>query len=463
MMVNANTGLAQHTKKSVFGAIIRMIMAADIAHPTSGFAQSQRQRGLIFKQRRGPGEKRRRHGLVTPKAQRHVTRCGQQRITLPLSRINEPGIPTLAQAISAEDNAARTAGTQQPTQHQRGEGQIGQALAGRAGHALQRAPRGGHQDTGKITRFFARQRVMMHDGKRIAGLRHMHARHGAPGAAHKIQIPPGCAMHPGYTRQFFHHNRARLANIALRAIREANGTNGQAAGFTLFTLMEFHQFQGTTPNIAKQPIRAGKAQQQAMGGKPRFLIPRQDMDRHAGHFFTKCGNKGRAIGRITHRGGGQNFDRIGTHGARHRVIALHDGERLVHRIRVELPRIMQPAAKPQHGFFVEDGNRIAPAPFKHNQAHRIGTQIHNAAARSRIHRVGLRVGSRAIHQSCFTRSCRWRRGARASALPRPESDGLVMKYSCAETPFSGATIRAQCPSGPSCQLCSVSFRLITMI
>ena len=300
-------------------------------------------------------------------------RCGQQWVALALSRINQPRIPTLAQAIGAENNAARTAGAQQPAQDQGGEGQISQALAGRAGHAFQRAPRGRHQYTGKITRFFARQCVMMHDGKRIAGLRHMHARHGPPGAAHQIQIPPGCAMHPGHTRQFFHHNRARLANIALRAIREANGADGQAAGFALLTLMEFHQFQGTTANIAKQPIRAGKAKQQAMGGKPRFLIPRQDMDRYAGHSFAECPHKGRAIGRITHGSGRQNFDRIGAHGARHCMIALHDGQRLVHRIRVELPRIMQPAAQPEHGFFIEDRSGIAPAPFKDNQAHGIGT------------------------------------------------------------------------------------------
>ena len=110
MMVKANPGLAQHTIKSVFGAIIWMIMAADIAHPAGGLTQRQCKWCFILKKRRGPGEKRRRHRLVAPEAERHLTRCRQQRVALALGLINQPSIPTFPQAIGAEDDAARTAG-----------------------------------------------------------------------------------------------------------------------------------------------------------------------------------------------------------------------------------------------------------------------------------------------------------------------------------------------------------------
>ena len=95
-------------------------------------------------------------------------------------------------------------------------------------------------------------------------------------------------MHPWHARQFFRYNRACLAYIALCAVCEANGANRQAAGLALHTFMEFHNFQGTTANIAKQPISTGKTQQHAIGGNPRFFIPCQDMDRHARQSFTKC-------------------------------------------------------------------------------------------------------------------------------------------------------------------------------
>ena len=38
--------------------------------------------------------------------------------------------------------------------------------------------------------------------------------------------------------------------------------------------MQFHQFQRTAADIAQNPIRTGKAEQHAIGGKPRFLVTR---------------------------------------------------------------------------------------------------------------------------------------------------------------------------------------------
>jgi hypothetical protein len=69
MMIKANAGLAQHAEKRVFGAVIRMVMAADITDPTGGLTQPEREGCFILKQGRSPGDKRRRHGLVAPEAQ----------------------------------------------------------------------------------------------------------------------------------------------------------------------------------------------------------------------------------------------------------------------------------------------------------------------------------------------------------------------------------------------------------
>ena len=121
------------------------------------------------------------------------------------------------------------------------------------------------------------------------------------------------------------------------------------------------------------------------------------MDRHARQPFAKRCDKPCAIRSIAHRGCRQNFNGCGPHGARYRMVALHDGKRLRHRIGIKLPRIMQPAPKPQHGLFVEYGNRIPPAPFKHHQAHGIGTQIHDPAARCHACSARLRKKLGAVH------------------------------------------------------------------
>ena len=52
---------------------------------------------------------------------------------------------------------------------------------------------------------------------------------------------------------------------------------------------------------------------------------------------------------------------------------------------------------------------------------------------------------------------------RRRALPRPESEGLVMKYSWAETGCGPGGSRRQLASARSSQLCAVSFRFTTMI
>ena len=220
---------------------------------------------------------------------------------------------------------------------------------------------------------------------------------------------------------------------------------------------EFDQFERAAAQVAQHAVSLGEAEQQAIGGKPRLLLTGEDADRHVGHALAQGGDEGLAILSVAYRGRGQHLQRVCGHRACNGVVALHDGQRLLDRFGVELPARLQAAPQTQHRLFVEDGDRVAAATFEYHEPHGVGPEVHDAGAigDARCHLdgamflVGQSGGSAGVrhgHQSWAILSWRLRlpaatRGGRLSALPRPEREGFVMKYSCAETGLAPARVR----------------------
>ena len=142
-----------------------------------------------------------------------------------------------------------------------------------------------------------------------------------------------------------------------------------------------HHLQRAAADIGQDAVGGGDAAQHALGGVFGLLQARQDADRHAGHAGFQGGDEIRAVLRVAHRGGGEHFERIGAHRARHRVVAVQHGEGLRHAFLVQPPGRRQAAAQAQHRLLIEDAERVAAVSLEHHQADRVGPEIDHAAAR----------------------------------------------------------------------------------
>jgi hypothetical protein len=80
MVVQPDARLAQHAQKGLFGAVFRMLVAADIGEPASGLAQAALGDRFRREERVGPGDERRRQFLVAHDAAREVPPGGKQRV-----------------------------------------------------------------------------------------------------------------------------------------------------------------------------------------------------------------------------------------------------------------------------------------------------------------------------------------------------------------------------------------------
>jgi hypothetical protein len=143
-------------------------------------------RGFGGEERRGPVDQGRGQVGVADDAAGEIARGGEQRVLGADVRRQEPGEPALAQAVGGEDDAGGTCRAQQAAQNDGGVGQILDAPARHAGHALDEFAAGFGDHAGEVAGFLAADGVMVNHVQRIAGLGDMDARQRAEGAARDV-------------------------------------------------------------------------------------------------------------------------------------------------------------------------------------------------------------------------------------------------------------------------------------
>ena len=131
----------------------------------------------------------------------------------------------------------------------------------------------------------------MHHLQRIAGLRHVDARQRAPRAAHQIQIAIGALGQPRHRREVGLGDCARADRIAAGALRQPDRAKAQRLRHAARAAVETHQFQRTAADIGQDAIRGRDAAEHAHRRVFRFLLARQDADRHARHARLQAGDK----------------------------------------------------------------------------------------------------------------------------------------------------------------------------
>ncbi len=281
---------------------------------------------------------------------------------------------------------------------------------------------------------------MVDDVQRVAGLGDVHPRQRPEGAADQEQVAHRRQLgEPGHGAQLRLDDAARAAHVALRPVGEADGADGQRGGPRHAPALQPHQLERAAAKVAQHALGLRHAEQQPLGGKPRLLIAGEDAHRGARHARADAGDELRAVGRVAHGGRRQHLERRGLHPLGEDLVARGDGQRLRRGLVVQPAGLVQAAAEAEHGLLVEDGVRVAPRALEDDEPHRVGAEVHHAEA-GLARRGGRRLARqhrREVHgggQSCSTRLARGLRGARAGgapgafpALPRPDSEGFVMK------------------------------------
>jgi hypothetical protein len=142
-----------------------------------------------------------------------------------------------------------------------------------------------------------------------------------------------------------------------------------------------HHFHRAAADIGQDAIGVRNAAEQAVRGKCGLLFAGQHAHAHAGQGLLHLGHETGAVGGIAHRGGGQDVERLGAHGARQGMVAAQHHDRLFQAFVVQAAGLVQAATQAQHGFFVEDRGGIAAATLEHHQAHRVGAEVDDGGAR----------------------------------------------------------------------------------
>ena len=199
---------------------------------------------------------------------------------------------------------------------------------GIAGQPLQRAPAGAARSARQVARLLPAD-----------------ACSGAPCAAGSRSAPCGCA--PGHAR------RRRPDTGRARRLRASQGTSARSASAMARARtgsLPARSASRITPSgsvcdaprsPAIQPHQLQRAAadigQDAVGGREcRTARPRRSSAASSAPDSMRIGTPGRRaaapatkpapLRRVAHRGGGQHLERVGAHGARDGVVAVHHGE-----------------------------------------------------------------------------------------------------------------------------------------
>ena len=176
------------------------------------------------------------------------------------------------------------------------------------------------------------------------------------------------------------------------------------------------QLEAAAAEVGDDAMCTRNGAQHAQRGADPFLLARQK-GRFQPHLARSVEEIG-AIGGIAHRCGGDGAQPLHPHLLGQHAEAGERVQRLRHGFLVHRPRFGEPTAQPGHDLFVEQDGGHALGPAIDDEAHRVGADVDDAD--------GAEVEAVDHPPRWLTRSL----GIffPASAAPRPDSEGLVMKY-----------------------------------
>ena len=281
--------------------------------------------GFVGEQGRGPVDQGWGQVGVADDAAGEVARGGEERVFGADGGGQEAGEPALAQAVGGEDDAGGAGGAQQAAQDDGGVGQVFDAAAGHAGHALDEFAPGFGNDAGEVAGFLAANSVVMHHVQRVAGLGDMDARQSAEGAAGDVEILAGGFGREGHGFERLGDDGAGLDEILAGAVGEADDADRHGGGGADRAGIEADEFERAAAEVGEDAVGAGDAAEHAIGGEFGLLGAGEDFDAHLGQAGGEVADEFRAVFGVAHGRGGKDVERGGTHGAGDGGVAVQHG------------------------------------------------------------------------------------------------------------------------------------------
>ena len=254
----------------------------------------------------------------------------------------------------------------------------------------------------------------------------------APGAADGIEETPAKALHEFGLPEMriddaagFRHRAARHVDEPQRAERQRNPVADGA-------ILHVHQLEAAAAEIADDAIGRGNAGDEAKGCELRLVLAGKNADRGIERFLGAA-DEAWPVGCLAGGGRGYGKDLDDADLLAERAEPPQRRQRPLDGVCRQVAGQRHAAPEPAQDLFVDDRRRRAPQPVIDHQTHRIRPDIDDGH-RPKPQRSGLQILDERHFRALtfFEMSPEISGGNRSlSELPRPESDGLFMKYSCA--------------------------------
>ena len=276
----------------------------------------------------------------------------------------------------------------------------------------------------KLVGLARRDRVAVSHVQRIAGLPHVQARHGTPGAADHVERALPQRLHDRLARQRLAHDLLGLVEIVPGGVGEREPPEGKRHALPDLAAFDVDQFERAAAEIADDAVGAVNSGDDAERGKPRFLLARKHLDRHAAGGLGLSDERGTVLG-LAHGGGGDRIDFFDLHHVAERPKAPQRAERLLDRVGRQPAFRSNLAAEAAENLLVEDRSGAADQPLVDDEADGVGADVDDGD------RTNVRQPAVGFERRRFSRDRRGGRGSEEKSslrdLPRPDRLGFVMK------------------------------------
>ena len=280
----------------------------------------------------------------------------------------------LAQAEGGEHDVLRLAGADDLGEHHGAEGQKLAALLRHGLDARQQFDRAAADLTAELQRHLGRHGVVVHHPQRIVGLMHVQLGERAPGAADRIERPPG---EPAENRRLVEDlggDALGLADRALGRLLQADAAERIGQPLADRVAVDVDQLERAAAEVAGDAVGIVDAGDDAVGGETGLVGAGQDLDLDTADAF-ELGDEGRAVLGLTRGGGRQHVEADRAALVGDVLEAAHRIERLGERGFGETAGLGQPLAEAGENLFVEQHRGGARQPLVDDQAHRVGADV----------------------------------------------------------------------------------------
>ena len=301
---------------------------------------------------------------------------------LPQTSIGEP----LAQPIRGENNVARRGGGQQPLHHKCCERQQIEPPARNAADARQRLAALAGDQLGDFREVAASQPVMVNDVERIARMRHVGVRQGAPVAADGVESALTHFREPGQLGQSLVDNLPRALALAARGGEEVERPQRQGGLLGDDAIDQMNQFEAAAAQIAHDAVRPRYSAQHAERSHFGFFGAREHAHAKTAPSLHLGDEPGPVLG-VAHRRGGDGVEARHAHRAQQYPETFDVQERLIEALRIEPAGVVQIAAEAAQDSLIEQGQGSAQQSLEHDQTDRVGTNVNYAIAFVRVGRL----------------------------------------------------------------------------